>query len=132
MPVALGLIALLAIGAYNFGVFSPKKHTAADQGAAVNPNTAAVVLAERAVPDALKSPSLIFDKVWAVKPQVACGIVDAGSGARTSRRRFIFENGAVRFDDGSATFGDAWNALCAAGAAPAPNAVHPASGHRRH
>jgi hypothetical protein len=107
VPIALGLIALGLVVAYEQGLFG-KSH---GHGASLaNAKAEMVAEAEAAAPAALKDPNAALGSVWGTSSRVACGVVVAKAGGR----RFIYEAGDVRLDDGTSQFGADWKARCAA------------------
>jgi hypothetical protein len=84
----------------------------------------AVALAKQAVPSALKDPdSADFGDVWGMSATVACDFVNAKNsfGAMAGQSRFIYADGKVSFENGTAGFARHWNTACV----DRPRAVSP-------
>jgi hypothetical protein len=113
VPMLIGVLLLLAILGFQLGAF---RWIADNFGTAPSndPKTAAMTEAEVAVAQGLNTASsIVFDSVRGVSAHEACGVVEnRGHDGGISRKRFIFQAGLVRLDDGSDDFARAWDKNC--------------------
>jgi hypothetical protein len=121
VPVLAGVVALGVVLGFQTDIFARLWQAATRPPASqvANVNAAAIKEAELAVPRFLKNQAVSFGDVWAESPRLACGYVNEQTlpGEPTSKRRFIFAAGSVRFDDGSTAFARDWSERCSAGQA---------------
>ncbi len=138
VPLVFGVILLLVILAFQFGAFRWISDRFGEEAPSRDAKTAAMTEAELAVAQFLRgASSMVFDSVRGVAAHEACGVVeDHGHDGGVSRKRFIFQGGLVRIDDGSDAFGRDWAKDCQPeGAVVAPRtgaeASAPPHRHRR-
>jgi hypothetical protein len=111
VPIALGLAALGLALAFQRGLIS--LDAGHGGGSAGQPKLSPVAQAERVIPAALRDPSIIFGRVWNPAPARVCGYLGSNNEDEGADKRFIYEGGDVRVDDGGKSFNAEWNARCA-------------------
>ena len=113
-PMIFGIFLLLVILGFQFGAFRWIADHFGGEAASRDPKTQAMTEAELAVAQFLRgASSMVFDSVRGVAAHEACGVVeDREHGGGSSRRRFIFQSGLVRLDDGSSAFARDWDHDC--------------------
>ena len=134
VPVFFGIALLVAILGFQLGAFSWIAQQFGSEAPSRDPKTAAMAEAEVAVAQGLRTASsIVFDSVRGVAAHEACGVVeDRDRGGGSQRKRFIFQTGVVRLDDGSAAFASAWDKDCQpVGAVTAEGAAAPRRHRRR-
>jgi hypothetical protein len=117
IPIVLGVVALGFALALQRGLISLDSGFKLRTGDA-KPKLTVVAQAEQAIPLALRDPSIFFGRVWDPAPTRACGYLGSNNDDQDGAdRRFIFEDGSVRLDDGGQAFKAEWNVRCASASA---------------
>jgi hypothetical protein len=132
----IGLVLLVMILGFQLGAFRWIANNFGSVAPSNDPKTAAMTEAEVAVAQGLNTASsIVFDSVRGVGAHQACGVVEnRAHGGGASRKRFIFQAGLVRLDDGSDDFAHAWDKNCqpVGAVSSGPVAGTPHRGRHRH
>jgi hypothetical protein len=134
-PLLIGALLLIVVLGFQVGAFGWIADHFGVEPSSNEAKMAAMTEAEIAVAQALNTASsMVFDDVQGFGAHEACGVVKATNhDGTTSEKRFIFQAGVVRLDDGSDDFERVWAAnVCqpvrvaavAAGRAAPPRRTH--------